>query len=382
MKSAIKNFLTILIENALKLFFLFPIKHNRVFFSAFSGRNYACNPKYICEWLLENSEPDLDIVWAFNNPSKFTYLDGRIKRVKFKSIKHIYLVLTSKVVIDNVESWSILPKRKDQENINTWHGGGAYKGVGLQRHDTNLLQNKNMLRKHNKVTTYISSSRAFTEMTLRGSFGYTGEVLEIGMPRNDILLSFTPLDKQSCYERIKVDPKSSFALYAPTFRADKTYTYDLDYAGVLQALEQRFGGDWTILVRMHYYRDASQNLRHKVIDVSSYPDMQELLLISDVLITDYSSSIWDFSLMMKPGFLFTPDLKSYHNERDFYTPIETWPYAYSTTEKTLLQSILTYDQKENEDRIRKHHIELESFETGIASQLLGEFICNSLGMEG
>ena len=93
-----------------------------------------------------------------------------IKCVKFKSIKYLYYLLTSKIVIDNVESWSILPKRTGQYVINTWHGGGAYKGVGLKRKDTSETLDKNMLRKNERISIYLSSSKVFSQMTLRESF--------------------------------------------------------------------------------------------------------------------------------------------------------------------------------------------------------------------
>ena len=184
-----KNIIIEIGKKFLCIFFVFPIKNNRIFFSAYSGRQYSCNPKYISDWIEQNYKDEFEIIWAFNEPDAFSYLKNRnIKCVKFKSIKYLYYLLTSKIVIDNVESWSILPKRTGQYVINTWHGGGAYKGVGLKRKDTSETLDKNMLRKNERISIYLSSSKVFSQMTLRESFQYNGKIMECGMPRNDLLI--------------------------------------------------------------------------------------------------------------------------------------------------------------------------------------------------
>lgn len=369
-----KNKLIAFLRQILKIFFVFPIKSNRVFFSSYSGKSYACNPKYICQWLLENTENQLEIYWAFTRPSSFVELDKRIHRVRFKSIPYLYYLLTSQVVVDNVESWSVLPKRKNQYVINTWHGGGAYKGVGMRRLDASLATQENMLKKNERIDLYVSSSEAFTEMSLRDSFQYHGKVAECGMPRNDILLNHTEEDVKHIRENLDLDEQVSIALFAPTFRGNFEYNFDMDYPAVLKALKKRFGGEWIILFRSHYYLDVHAKEGSCVLDVTDYPDMQELLLISDVLITDYSSTIWDFSLMMKPAFLYVPDLADYVHERDFYTPIEDWPYPYSCTMDGLVDLIEHYDATEGQKRIIYHHKALKSCESARATEILGNLI--------
>ncbi|SEH75024.1 CDP-glycerol glycerophosphotransferase [Ruminococcus flavefaciens] len=370
----IKYYLIGLIKAILRCFFIFKIRPKTVLFSAYSGKQYSCNPKYICEFLLKETKDELEIVWAFNDPNEFNNIDPRIKKIKFKSLKFIYYALTSRVVVDNVESWSILPRRKGQAVINTWHGGGAYKGVGLRREDTNALQDKNMINKHKRVNYYVSSSKAFTKMTLRDSFKYKGKVIECGMPRNDILIRYSQEKVNSIKRRLDLDNDTKIVIYAPTFRNSKSSNYEIDADAVLKALSDKTGKKWKMLYRSHYYVTDKNMSDNNIIDVSAYPDMQELLLISDVLITDYSSSIWDFSLMKKPAFLFANDLKEYKNERDFYTPIEEWPYPMSETMEELIQTIMDYDKEKAEIRINKHHAALKSCETGNASKIIGNMI--------
>ena len=370
-----KNIIIEIGKKFLCIFFVFPIKNNRIFFSAYSGRQYSCNPKYISDWIEQNYKDEFEIIWAFNEPDAFSYLKNRnIKCVKFKSIKYLYNLLTSKIVIDNVESWSILPKRTGQYVINTWHGGGAYKGVGLKRKDTSETLDKNMLRKNERISIYLSSSKVFSQMTLRESFQYNGKIMECGMPRNDLLIKNDENKKNIIKEKLGINKKTGIVIYAPTFRHDLKYKYMLDYEKTLNALKNRFGKEWIMLIRTHYYLQSEKIESSRVKNVSDYPDMQELLLISDVLITDYSSSIWDFSLMVKPCFLFMPDYNEYIDEREFYTPIQDWPYPASFSMEDLEDKIIKYDHEIAKKRILNHHIKLGICESGMASEIVGKEI--------
>ena len=370
-----KNIIIEIGKKFLCIFFVFPIKNNRIFFSAYSGRQYSCNPKYISDWIEQNYKDEFEIIWAFNEPDAFSYLKNRnIKCVKFKSIKYLYYLLTSKIVIDNVESWSILPKRTGQYVINTWHGGGAYKGVGLKRKDTSETLDKNMLRKNERISIYLSSSKVFSQMTLRESFQYNGKIMECGMPRNDLLIKNDENKKNIIKEKLGINKKTGIVIYAPTFRHDLKYKYMLDYEKTLNALKNRFGKEWIMLIRTHYYLQYEKIESSRVKNVSDYPDMQELLLISDVLITDYSSSIWDFSLMEKPCFLFMPDYNEYIDEREFYTPIQDWPYPASFSMEDLEDKIIKYDHEIAKKRILNHHIKLGICESGMASEIVGKEI--------
>ena len=370
-----KNIIIEIGKKFLCIFFVFPIKNNRIFFSAYSGRQYSCNPKYISDWIEQNYKDEFEIIWAFNEPDAFSYLKNRnIKCVKFKSIKYLYYLLTSKIVIDNVESWSILPKRTGLYVINTWHGGGAYKGVGLKRKDTSETLDKNMLRKNERISIYLSSSKVFSQMTLRESFQYNGKIMECGMPRNDLLIKNDENKKNIIKEKLGINKKTGIVIYAPTFRHDLKYKYMLDYEKTLNALKNRFGKEWIMLIRTHYYLQSEKIESSRVKNVSDYPDMQELLLISDVLITDYSSSIWDFSLMEKPCFLFMPDYNEYIDEREFYTPIQDWPYPASFSMEDLEDKIIKYDHEIAKKRILNHHIKLGICESGMASEIVGKEI--------
>lgn len=377
----IKCIIEEVIAIVLKLFCIFPICDNRIIFSAYSGRSFSCNPKYIyCK--LQQMYPDkFDVVWAFNEPEKFYFLkDEGVKIVKYKSVKYIYYVFTSRFYVDNVEHWSVLRFRKGQHVINTWHGGGTFKQVGTDRADTNVLEKKHVLKKMSQITSFVSSSRAFEELTLKGSFSYKGFVLKTGMPRNDLLVNeFGNKNlRKSILEKLNITEDTHVLLYAPTFRkSGDVPTSTINFSDLLVTLKDKFGGQWKILLRGHYYMKSdclstTFKIEDYQQDVSSYADMQELLLVADVLVTDYSSSMWDFSLMKKPVLLFTPDVDQYINERTFYWPIDEWPYSYSKTNESLLAAISSFDADAYNAKVVAYMQKTESYETGSAA----EQICN------
>ena len=141
-------------------------------------------------------------------------------------------------------------------------------------------------------------------------------------------------------------------------------------------LKNKFGGEWVILYRSHYFGENNDK-NIGCINVSNYNDMQNLLCACDILITDYSSAIWDYSFTGRPCFLYTPDLKKYIKERGgFYSNISSWPGILAENEEQLWKEILTYDEKKYKDKIENHHRNLGSFENGNASEMIVHIICN------
>ena len=107
---------------------------------------------------------------------------------------------------------------------------------------------------------------------------------------------------------------------------------------------------------------------------TDYPDMQDLLKCADVLLTDYSSCMWDFSLMHKPCFLYARDISEYRGERDFYTPIEDWPFPLASNNDELAQVIADFDEDAYHAAVDRHHEELGSTESGTAARQCAERI--------
>ena len=380
MKQKIKYAVEHGIQNALQLFRVLPLKA-RVNFISFSGRQYSDSPKRISDALLE-LRPDIEQVWAFNDPEKFEFLKEKgIRVVKYKSFEYLYYVMTSKVYVDNAEFWSILKFRPEQMVLETWHGGGAYKRVGGHRIDVNAREQHHAVEKMNKITLFLSSSQAFTEYVIRGAYQYQGEVLECGLPRNDDLLHPDPATAARVRKALDIGPDKKVLLYAPTFRNSHTLDlYDVDFARLKTALEKRFGGEWVILLRMHYYvaHKAMATRAEYLRNATDYPDMQDLLIAADVLLTDYSSCMWDFSLMHRPCFLYARDIAAYQGERDFYTPIGEWPFPLASDNDELEQVIEAFDEDRYHADVDRHHADLGSTESGTAAKQCAQRIVEFL----
>ncbi len=370
MKQKIKYAIEHGIQNALQIFRLLPLQP-KVNFIAFSGRQYSDSPRRISELLLKE-HPEIQQVWAFNEPEKFRFLEEKgIKVVKYKSLEYLYYVMTSKVYVDNAEFWSILKFRPEQMVLETWHGGGAYKRVGGHRIDVNQREQQHAVEKMNKITLFLSSSKAFTNFVIRDAYRYRGEVLECGLPRNDDLLHPDPAVSQRVRKALDIPENARVLLYAPTFRNSHSLDlYDVDFAALKAALERKFGGEWIIALRMHYYLadKAMASQADYLRNATDYPDMQDLLQCADVLLTDYSSCMWDFSLMHKPCFLYARDISEYRGERDFYTPIESWPFPLAADNGELAQVIADFDDDAYRAAVDRHHRELGSTESGTAAK--------------
>lgn len=364
---------------------LLPVRKNRVLFISYLGKQYSCNPKAISEECLRLYGEKLEIGWVFRKPADFAYLEKQgIRVLDARSFAFIKFALTARVVVTNGYYKPSLPRRKKQFYLRTWHGGGAYKKVGSMM-ETGAAERLFIGMQQSGADLYLSSSDAFTDLTLRKSFGYKGEVLACGMPRNDILVNPADNAKVSgIRQKAGIPEGARLCLFAPTYRKDAVL-HDIcpDYTRLKTALETRFGGQWVIAYRSHHvtmYLNQSK-MAEGILNLTDYPDMQELLYISDVLITDYSSSIWDMSLTYKKVFLYCPDLKTYSSERDFYMDIRAWPFPLSENNDELESNILSFNEETYLSAVRRHHGELGSRETGKAAYLTAKRIGYETGLE-
>lgn len=369
MRLFLKYLFALLVRALLTPFTLLPIKRNRVMFVSYRGTRYSCSPRAVSEALEELADGKLEINWGLRHPENYAFLKQRgINAINDRSLKFIYLALTSRVVVTNIHYKPYLPRRRGQYFIHTWHGGGLYKREGIQTG----IQKKYLSLQGIRFGAYLSSSREFTRQVIKDSFGWQGEVLEWGLPRNDIF--FSPGK-----ERLRNETRARLgwtdrhiALYAPTWRDDQSLFAPFDAEKVKAALCRRFGGRWEIWFRGHYYSDtAALSLDG---DVSGEEDMQPLLLAADCLITDYSSSVWDASLAGLKTFLYCPDIANYISIRNFYSDIHTWPGVFAEDERGLIDGILSFDETAYAERIARHHAALGCCETGRAARLTAERI--------
>lgn len=370
MKKKLKYILINISEFMLHIFFIFPIKNNRIFFISHNGTQYSCNPKYIYEHLTKMSGLNLECIWCLNN---FNLSDENTKIVKYKSLMFYYMILTSKVIISNDLISSNLPLRKKQKYIETWHGGGAYKKTGADVYQSKYekLQVKKI---SNKMSYFISSSAHVSKTKSQGYFIDKNKILEIGMPRNDIFFrENNALKKVNKYFDIKENTK--IILYAPTFRRNSSYNplLELNIDQVISSFNHKFGNEWCLIYRLHRVL-SNENIKiNNAYDAIDYPNVQELLVAADVLITDFSSIMWDFSLQYKPIFCFVPDISNFR-ESDFFTPIEEWPGIVAYSNEMLQEKIMSFDKEKYINKVKEHHIKHVNFDKGIATETISKLI--------
>lgn len=364
----------IILGQLLKIIWIIPIKKERIMFCSSAGRQYACNPKYIYEELIKMYPDTFEIIWVLNDKHNAPFNTVCVKR---NSISYCFYMLTSKVIVDNNGFNAFLPYRKAQLKINTWHAGGAYKKTGI---DSNLPDTEyRRLKREGAVTDIVlSSCRRFSEVFPNSYQISPNAVRATGLPRNDILFYDKEKIRMIVYQKLGLQKNQRLVIYAPTFRGHSTTAtrqdYKIDVDKCIQALTLRFGGEWIMGFRMHHvYHKEYQNIKNS-ISLCEYQDMQELLVAAEVLITDYSSCMWDYSLLYKPCFVYATDIENYQNSVDFYTPISEWPFPIAQNNDELINNILIFDMLLYKNAVHKHHKMLGSYERGYASQILSNSI--------
>ncbi|MGL5903560.1 MAG: CDP-glycerol glycerophosphotransferase family protein [Cetobacterium sp.] len=367
----------ILKSSIVELMKLFPIKRNRCMFYSSYGANYGCNPKYISKYLKETNS-NLELVWVLNSPEKYT-LEG-IKVVKNMSLVYFYNLATSKVIVTNFRTALDFKKRKNQKYIQTWHSSLRLKQIEKDAEKSlpkeYLLQAK---EDSEKIDYLLSGCKKSTEIFKR-AFWYDGVILESGTPRNDFLFNITEKEKQQIKNSLGVKEDEKVLLYAPTFRkANSLDVYNLNYAELLDSLKIRFGGKWKILLRLHpHLINLSSNIKDEnILDVTKYDDIQELLGVSDFLISDYSSLMFDFSITKKPCILYTPDLYEYtSSDRGLYFDIHKLPFESVLNNEALNKAILEFDDSYYRDNLEQFLEGVGSYEDGKASERVADLIQN------
>lgn len=272
---------------------LLPIKENRIVFICNRGGGFCCNPKYMAQYIHENYGSQYEIIFFYNDESvvKRNNCDW-ITWKKFDGFGYIEALVTAKYIVSNITIPRFVPYRRQQVKMCTWHGS-AFKGTGDMEYN------------FDKYDVFLAENE-LTYKVIREIWMYRGEILRTGMPRNDCLFNFTKKQIKNIKEKIGV-PEEHLLLYAPTFR-DKgdADCFSVDFLKLKAHLEDRFGGSWQVAFRYHPLQ-KKRNLPSGCIDLSTYEDMQELLMCTDILVTDYSSCMWDFSLMGKPCFVYASD---------------------------------------------------------------------------
>lgn len=363
---------------------VFPIKKNRVVLMNNLAKTYAGNPKYVAEYLIENYKDKFEIIFPVDDVNKHQFLAEKgIKTVKFNSLKYFYYTMTAKIYLTNSGGFSYVPLRKKQYVINTWHGGGAYKKCGLDMYVDTKIFRRDLAMSAKQTNLFLSTCKTFTEVFSKSMLINKDVFWEIGMPRNDIMLKDHTEIRDKVRKEIGLAEDERLVLFAPTyrkpndnfFRQSIAISYGVDVERVCSALEKRFGGKWKFAFRYHptVVNKESFSLSN-ALNLTDYPDIQELLCAADVMINDFSSSMWDFMLSGKPSFLFAIDLEHFVKTAEVYTPVEGWPFPKAVNNDELEKNILEFDEQSYKTECERYYNELGGTESGEATRLTCEKI--------
>ncbi|WP_375491727.1 CDP-glycerol glycerophosphotransferase family protein [uncultured Jatrophihabitans sp.] len=334
---------------------LLPVDDNLVFFESGMGKQYADSPRRIYEELLRRELP-LRKVWSFVTPTPLP--DRDTKTVERHSLAYYYYLARARYWVSDQSFPYYVTRRPDGIYVQTWHG------TPLKRmlHDLDSVHGRDNGYAYRATTaaaqwgTLVSPS-PFTTQALRSAFRYTGDVLEVGYPRNDVLQGPGAAEiGERVRRRLGIRPEQRVVLYAPTFRDDQTmapgqFTFALPFD--LDKLYQQLGGeagDTVLLLRMHVHvrnkLEVPEHLRGFARDVSRHPDIQELYLAADVLVTDYSSVFFDYATLRRPIVFYAYDLAAYRDVlRGFYLDYDTeLPGPIVTTQDDLADTLNHLDE--------------------------------------
>lgn len=379
LKDAIYYVMKVILKILLHFFWLFPVKNNRVSLINTLSYTYGDSLKYIYEYIQRTEGERYEIVFPLHEN---VGISGNAIMVKPMSLMFFYYIITSSVVITNGGGLAAcLPKRNGQLFINTWHGGGAYKKVGIDIGNNSIRRLESQMEVIN-TDIFFSSSEAFSRYAASGRLYNQRQVLATGLPRNDIFFQTRPEIIERVYRALNLNPSDHFVLYAPTFRSDVKYSrsaqtiypVDIDVPNVMKSLQKKISGNWRFCIRFHPGVKNIELPDDRIINCTDYPDMQELLYAASVIITDYSSVMWDASLTYKPCLIYGPDIDQYEKERGFYTPSSEWPFPIARTNEELIENILDFDESDYRAKIRHHHEVLGSYETGNACKITANLI--------
>ena len=365
------------------------VQPDKVVCDNYMGKGYGCNPKYVVDKLLEKYPGKLDIVWIISQEEKKENFPENVRLVPYGSKEAKREYASAKVWLSNYHKVSYIRRgmyrKHDQFFIQMWHGS-----LGIKKIENNvplLADNDDWLtvaKESSEMTTHWISNSTFETEIYKQAFWGVKNVLEYGHPRNDILINGDMAVVEKVKKLFGIEGKKVM-LYAPTFREDyRMDCYRIDYARLKQELENRFGGEWIFVVRLHprvrAYSSQILPAVNYIVDGTFYPDIQELILMADSMITDYSSCIFDFLLTRRPGFIFATDIEAYNTERGFYYSLESTPFPIATDNNILMENVRNFDVQEYTVRTEAFLQEKGCIEDGNASERVADLIMSLMNL--
>lgn len=356
------------------------INKRKILFMAFGGQKFDDSPRALYEAMKEDPLfKDYIFVWAFTDPTQ--YEEVACKKVKVDTLRFYITALSSGIWINNSSvTRGLNLKRKDTFEINTWHGTPLKK---LGRDIENNLSYSDSNKKTGKIV-YCSQSEYDQEIFARLFQVDKKNILISDLPRNDSLLKYSHEKIKDIKKHLNLDENKKIILYAPTFREYDRTNSNACYIQPplnIEKWKERLGEEYIILFRAHYEVIHILGIKDDsfVKNVSSYPCLNDLMVISDMLISDYSSIYFDYSILEKPMFNFSYDYEIYCQKRGLYLDLhEVLPCRVNHTEDTLIDELLTHDCREYCEKTKNFKRRFCP-QAGNATEIVIEYIKQQIG---
>lgn len=362
-----------------------PIDNKMILF--YSLGMYGDNPKYISEKLHE-LYPDIIIFWEIKKGANLKDIPDYVRILMPNTFSYCYYLNRCCCIVDagagslyNSKYEIVLKLRRflfynsKQYHFSTWHGN-PIKTIGADIPEHYFWNEKTFSPSSN---TLIADSDYIKDI-FNKAFLHKIPILNIGTPRNDILFNTSLTDKSSIKKKLGLPIDKKIILYAPTWRnsiedSGIIQLREMDIEKLLNTLGSKFGGEWVFVMRLHAIvmreiinKGIISTINDRIIDGNKYAEMAEYLFTTDVLLTDFSGSIYDVALTDKPCFLYAHDLEKYKKDRGFYTPLSFFPYSFANDFESLLSDIMNYDRESSESKRQAFLKKIGSSNDGHASE--------------
>lgn len=359
----------------LKILSLFiKVDDKTILFNSFGGKKFDDSPRVIFEYMISSEKyNNFKFYWVFDNPEKYSIEKANI--IKNNSLKFFIIALKSKYWITNsgIER-GLKFKNKKTIYINTWHGT-AIKHIGKDENNLKI--------KFNTSKPDIMYAQSNYDINIFSHvFDIPKEnIILTGLPRNDELKNVTKKEIDRIKKELNIPLNKKVILYAPTFRE---YTRDKNGCILappinLKLWEQELGNEYILIFRAHYEVNKILGIKESnfIKNYSNYSKLNDLLKISDILISDYSSIMIDYSILERPIFNYTYDYEEYKEKRGMYFELsEKLPDNCIDNEKKLLNRIknINYEKEEKKTiKFKKEFVE----KYGNAKKYIDEIILNN-----
>ncbi len=361
------------------IFKIFRIDKKKIVIDCFNGKSYSDNPKLIADAIYKLDPSYKIIVLIYYQKFDSIVLPSYATKVKYNSIRAIYELVTAKLWLGNSRKCYFTSKRKGQIYIQTWHGGIGAKKVEKDVQNTLSKEYVKYAKKDALITDYMIASGTWQKEVFKKSFWYDGKFIEMGWPTYDMFYNY---DKEAIDKKyrqlLNIPLNKKVLLYCPTFRDGETLKYyDLDFERIIETLNKKFNTEWVVLVKLHpniAEKADSFNYNEKVINASTISDITELEIFADLMITDYSSTMFDFAIMKKVCYIYANDYEEYIKQRDFNLSYDEMPFPISKTQEELENAIMNFEPKTYSADIDKYLDKLGLFRNPNSSQDIAKFI--------